>query len=124
MQDHYMILGLTSNATPEEITRVFREKSRKWHPDAWPARHRAYAEEHYKKLTLAYAVLSDPKRRQEYDASRKPAPMVTEPMEPEVCGVCGDHLPPNEIRRFEGRKLCEGCFWTQVMERRKQRRTS
>lgn len=119
-----MILGLTSNATLEEIQRVFREKSRKWHPDAWPQRHRAYAEEHYKKLTLAYAVLSDPKRREAYDAQRKPPPLVEEPLEPEVCSACGDHLPLAEIRRFEGRKLCEGCFWTQVIDRRKRRRTS
>jgi hypothetical protein len=64
--DHYRVLGVSSDAEPGEIKRVFRALSRKYHPDVCEGR----AEEVYLRITGAYNVLSDPDRRASYDQTR------------------------------------------------------
>jgi molecular chaperone DnaJ len=64
--DHYEVLGVARGATPEEIKKAYRRLAREHHPDANagdPA-----AEERFKEITHAYDVLSDPQKRQHYDA--------------------------------------------------------
>ena len=62
--DHYQVLGVTAGAEPSEIKRVFRELSRKYHPDV----NRALVEEDvYLRITAAYNILSHPERRAAYD---------------------------------------------------------
>jgi molecular chaperone DnaJ len=65
MADHYGILGVARDATAEEIKRAYRQLARKYHPDANHGDPEAV--EHFKQVTHAYEVLSDPDKRQRYD---------------------------------------------------------
>ncbi|MEH2272029.1 MAG: DnaJ C-terminal domain-containing protein [Nostoc sp.] len=64
-KDYYAILGVSKNATPEEIKRVYRKLARKYHPDLNPGD--KDAETKFKELNEANEVLSDPEKRQKYD---------------------------------------------------------
>lgn len=63
--DHYEVLGVSRNATREEVKRAYRRLARQHHPDA--NRGDPGAEERFKEVTRAYEVLSDPEKRQRYD---------------------------------------------------------
>lgn len=65
VKDYYEILGLTKNASQDDIKKSFRKLARKYHPDLNPGD--KAAEEKFKELNEAYAVLGDPKKREEYD---------------------------------------------------------
>ena len=62
--DHYEVLGVTRDATPEEIKKAYRKLARELHPDVNPS---ADAAERFKSVTHAYDVLSDPDQRERYD---------------------------------------------------------
>ena len=64
-EDYYKILGVEKNADAEIIKKAYRKLALKWHPDKNP--NNKTAEEKFKKISEAYAVLSDPKKREEYD---------------------------------------------------------
>ncbi len=68
MKDYYKILGVPENASQEEIRRRYRELVKKYHPDISkdPDAAKKMAE-----INEAYQVLSDPKKRAEYDRLRK-----------------------------------------------------
>ncbi|AFV77070.1 DnaJ-class molecular chaperone with C-terminal Zn finger domain [Thermus oshimai JL-2] len=65
MKDYYAILGVSREATQEEIKRAYRQLALKYHPDRNPGD--KAAEERFKEINEAYAVLSDPERRAQYD---------------------------------------------------------
>ena len=65
MENLYDVLGVSRNATEEEIKKAYRTLSKKYHPDANPGDKKA--EERFKKISEAYAVLQDPKKRSDYD---------------------------------------------------------
>ena len=64
-KDPYKVLGLSREATQEDIRKAHRKLVRKYHPDANPEDPRA--EERFKEVQRAYEVLSDEKKRREYD---------------------------------------------------------
>jgi curved DNA-binding protein len=63
--DYYKILGVERNASTEQIKKSFRKLAVKYHPDKNPGD--KSAEEKFKKLNEAYAVLSDAEKRKKYD---------------------------------------------------------
>ncbi len=65
-KDYYKILGVSRNATQEEIKQAYRKLALKWHPDRNP-NNRKEAEEKFKEISEAYEVLSDPEKRRIYD---------------------------------------------------------
>ncbi|OGG60009.1 molecular chaperone DnaJ [Candidatus Kaiserbacteria bacterium RIFCSPHIGHO2_01_FULL_56_24] len=62
MKDYYEILGITKTASAEDIKKAFRALAHKYHPDK-----KGGDEAKFKELSEAYAVLSDKKKRSEYD---------------------------------------------------------
>ncbi|NUT93479.1 MAG: molecular chaperone DnaJ [Saccharothrix sp.] len=66
-RDYYGTLGVSKNATPEEIKRAYRKLARQLHPDVNPNE-----EARFKEVTAAYEVLSDPKKRQVVDLGGDP----------------------------------------------------
>src|SRR6266702_2413440 len=67
-KDYYKALGVAKTAKPAEIKTAYRKLARKYHPDA--NKGDASAEERFKEISEAYSVLSDEKRRKEYDEAR------------------------------------------------------
>lgn len=67
-KDFYATLGVSADADAKEIKSTYRKLAREWHPDAKPGD--AAAERKFKEIGEAYAVLSDPEQRKQYDAVR------------------------------------------------------
>ncbi len=67
-KDYYKVLGVSKDAKPEEIKKAFRKIARENHPDAKPGDKKAEAK--FKEASEANSVLSDPKKRKEYDEQR------------------------------------------------------
>lgn len=63
-KDYYAILGISPNATQEEIHKAYRRCSKQWHPDRNPDRD---TEELMKDINEAYSILKDPQKRERYD---------------------------------------------------------
>jgi len=68
-KDFYQVLGVSENASPEEVKKAFRKLAKQYHPD----RHQGdkAAEEKFKGISEAYDTLSDEKKRAEYDTLRR-----------------------------------------------------
>ncbi len=64
-KDYYEILGVGKNARGEEIKKAYRKLAMKYHPDRNP--NKKEAEERFKEINEAYAVLSDKEKRKQYD---------------------------------------------------------
>jgi len=63
-RDYYEILGLSKEASAEDIKKTYRKLALQYHPDR---NKEAEAEEKFKEISEAYAVLSDPEKRTQYD---------------------------------------------------------
>ena len=63
-RDYYEVLGVSRDASEEEIKKAYRRLARKYHPDVNKSEG---AEERFKEINEAYAVLGDQERRAKYD---------------------------------------------------------
>ena len=69
-RDYYEVLGVAKGATDEEIKKAYRKLAMKFHPDrvsTLPDADKKKAEDNFKELQEAYAVLSDPQKKQMYE---------------------------------------------------------
>jgi molecular chaperone DnaJ len=68
-KDYYKVLGVSESASEKDITKAYRRLAKSNHPDANPGK-----EDRFKEISSAYAVLSDPAKRKEYDEVRRLGP--------------------------------------------------
>lgn len=111
MKNLYAVLGLSVRATPQQIKAAHRTKAREAHPD------RGGSAEHFAEVQRAYEVLSDPRRRQEWEATYQAwaserratlclncfAALRTRSGGRNACPVCGSEviaLPPSRFDRL------------------------
>ena len=64
-KDYYEVLGVDKKATDQDLKKAFRSLARKYHPDKNPDDEEA--ESRFKEVQEAYAILSNPEQRRQYD---------------------------------------------------------
>ena len=87
---YYARLGLSPDCTPEEIKAAYRRLAKEWHPDISGPE----GTQIFQAINEAYATLSDPAARADYEASQQDVPEPAAPpphpkIDPIVCSVCG-----------------------------------
>ena len=64
-RDYYEVLGVSKDASDDEIKKAFRQQAKKYHPDLHPGDKEAEAK--FKEVNEAYSILSDPDKKAKYD---------------------------------------------------------
>ena len=82
--NHWAVLGLDPGADAVSLKRAFRQQARRWHPDL--NGNDPHAEEQFKAVNEAYAVLSDPQRRQQWEQAIDPADAAAVGLDPFATG--------------------------------------
>lgn len=101
-KDFYSVLGVSRQASPDELKKSFRKLAMKYHPDKNPGD--KAAEDRFKEVNEAYDVLSDPKKKQMYDQFGHAA------FQPGGPGAGGPGAGPNPFRNWEGYGGSAGGF--------------
>mmetsp|Transcript_16820 Transcript_16820/g.39451 ORF Transcript_16820/g.39451 Transcript_16820/m.39451 type:complete len:361 (+) Transcript_16820:93-1175(+) len=100
----YEVLGVPDDAAAPDIRKAYRSLALKWHPDKSSPEERATAEGLFKDLAGAYEILSDPKRRSEFDASRR----CTTPPVHGRCRSCSGVVPSTRAPSAPGNSpICQ-----------------
>ncbi len=92
-KDYYDILGVSKDASTDDIKKAFRAKARTMHPDVSKA---PDAEERFKEVTEAYETLSDPDKRSRYDAVRAGGFTTENPFRPAGGGTGAPYGSPQD----------------------------
>lgn len=87
--NHWAVLGLDPGADSAALKRAFRQQARRWHPDL--NGNDPYAEEQFKAVNEAYAVLSDAKRRQQWEQGLDAADAAAVGLDPFASGFPDFH---------------------------------
>ena len=82
--NHWAVLGLDPGSDASSLKRAFRQQARRWHPDL--NGDDPHAEEQFKAVNEAYAVLSDPQRRQQWEAGLDEATAASAGLDPFATG--------------------------------------
>ena len=96
--NYYQTLEIAQTATAEEIKKAYRRLSKKYHPDANPGNQQA--QERFQEISEAYAVLSDEKKRKEYDVQLQNASRQQEQAKRQNAGGQGSRRKP-ENQEFD-----------------------
>jgi len=112
--DYYEILQIHERAIPEVVERVYRVLARKYHPDVHPPEKKKWAEQMMTELNVAYSVISDARKRAEYDVQRRLAQSVGVTVSDVADGAatkCFNHpkRPSTEFCFWCGRPICDLC---------------
>ncbi len=75
--DYWSLLGLEPGAAPDALKRAFRREARRWHPDL--NGNDRHAEERFKLVNEAYAVLSNPEKRKEWQTRQRGGAAAADP---------------------------------------------
>ena len=89
-KNYYVILGVSQEASAEEVKRAYRRLAKELHPDRHPDDHAATSK--FQAVNEAHAVLSDPEARARYDAARIAPEMPNarrQGIDPIKCSSCG-----------------------------------
>ena len=65
-KDYYQILGVPQNAPNDQIKKAYRKLAMQYHPDRNPGKEK-WANDKFKEINEAYAILGDPEKRRQYD---------------------------------------------------------
>lgn len=118
-QTYYELLEIPLNATPEQIRASYRQQSIKWHPDRNPGNKEA--EERFKSVSEAYAVLSSPDSRAAYDRAlgngTADTSFRTQRMDPETAA----NMFLNEMIQLAYELTFGNVKWTRIAEELKKR---
>ena len=93
--NHWAVLGLDPGADSADLKRAFRQQARRWHPDL--NGNDPYAEEQFKAVNEAYAVLSDPKRRLQWEQGLDAADAAAVGLDPFASGFPDFHDYVDEL---------------------------
>ena len=108
--DYYFILGVPKGADAETIKKAYRKLVKQCHPDTHPGDRKA--EERFKQVSEAYAVLGDENKRREYD--RKAAPGVKQEKK-EASGMKFNRQPPKTGSAPKGGPIDVSALFEQYM---------
>ena len=67
--DLYKLIGVSKNATTDQIRKAFMTKAMKYHPDKAPEDKKEDYEKHYTQIQRAYKILINPKSREQYNGT-------------------------------------------------------
>ncbi|KAK6502254.1 hypothetical protein TWF506_002837 [Arthrobotrys conoides] len=115
--DYYEVLGISSNATRDEIRKAYKMKALQTHPDRVPVNHpeRPSRTRQFQLVNDAYYTLSDPTRRRDYDATRvhrqSTRPSYEREWQDEQFGEFFEEMMDQEGLRNEVREGT-GKFWS------------
>jgi DnaJ-domain-containing protein 1 len=109
MRTHYETLGIGREASPTQIKRAYRSLAKLCHPDLFASGSvaSAEAEKRMKQINMAYAVLSNPHRRETYDRNLRVKESHYSELNPEHCAKCGQLTLYWHTERKAS--LCEAC---------------
>lgn len=98
-RDFYEILSVKKTATAQEIKASFRNLALRWHPDR-NLQNKGEAEEHFKAIAEAYAILSDPDKRAKYDKSGREG-LISEDFVITTADVITAFFRDTEVERYK-----------------------